>query len=91
MRKKDTEDIDPISWHDMPLMLNEKQASKVLNIAVHSLRMYRSVGTEEGEVDGPPFVKLGHRVWYKSADLIQWVSELPTHVVIVRDWEKKGA
>ena len=50
-------------------LLTTKQAAEALNLSPRSLEKWRLDGC------GPPFVKLGGSVRYRSVDLGAWVQE----------------
>jgi hypothetical protein len=61
----------------LPLMLNEKQAARMLNVSLAFLRQARCKGKRDGRALGPRFVKLNDSVKYKKGELLRWVEQLP--------------
>jgi len=57
------------------MLLNERQATKVLGVAVQTLRNWRCLRV------GPPYVKIGRRVFYLMDDLKHYVN---AHRIIPR-------
>ena len=51
------------------LLLNEKEASKFVNLSVSFLKLHRMRG------DGPLFLKLGRCVRYRLSDLNDWLDK----------------
>jgi predicted DNA-binding transcriptional regulator AlpA len=49
-------------------LLNQREAAALLKISTRSLERFRLTGT------GPRFVKAGHSVRYREADLEAWVA-----------------
>ena len=61
------------------LLLNEREVSRKCGVPLKTLQYWRYCG----HLDGPPFVKLGRRVYYRADDLERWVNEAPSfHSVI---------
>ena len=56
------------------LLLNEREASREFGMPVKALQYWR----HRGHPDGPPFVRIGRRVYYRRSDLELWVDEAPT-------------
>lgn len=52
-----------------PMVVDEREASRLTGIAVPTLQKYRVHGT------GPKFVKLGRSVRYRVSDLEAYVAE----------------
>jgi predicted DNA-binding transcriptional regulator AlpA len=52
----------------MPTLLSQRQAAALLCLSERTLERWRISGT------GPSYVKLGRRVAYREADLIEWIS-----------------
>ena len=67
---------------ELPLLINEKQASKYLGVSLSFLRKARSDGSPGGRTPAPPFVRVGGRVYYRVADLDQWVANLESRRVV---------
>ena len=62
--------------HKPPLeVLNEKQASRYINMSLAFLRRRRSEGNREGITPGPRFLKIGKSVRYMRADLDVWLEK----------------
>lgn len=53
----------------VPTLLNASAASRVLGVSKSFLDKRRVRG------DGPPFRKIGSRVFYRAAELDQWVDQ----------------
>lgn len=50
-------------------LLTAKEAAELLNLTTHTLAQYRWKGI------GPKFLKLGHLVRYREADLRDWIGQ----------------
>ena len=48
-------------------MLDEEQVAKMLEVAVRTIRGWRTAGT------GPKFSKVGRRVWYRKTRIYEWL------------------
>jgi hypothetical protein len=66
----------PIVWDGLPLLLGERDAALALGTSVSFLRRARSEGARKGRTPAPPFVAIGGRRYYKTADLKSWVEGL---------------
>ncbi|MDR1508624.1 MAG: hypothetical protein LBS53_03215 [Synergistaceae bacterium] len=66
----------PIAWDCLPLLLGEKDAALVLGTSLSFLRRSRSEGARKGRTPAPPFVAIGGRRYYRTADLKSWVESL---------------
>ncbi len=55
--------------------LNEADAAKYLGISVSALRKSRMNGARANHLPPPPYVKLGRRVVYRSADLARFMED----------------
>ncbi len=53
----------------MCTIINEREASKVLNIAAQTLRNWRYLQK------GPPYIRAGGAIRYKTEDLKSWVDK----------------
>ncbi len=51
---------------DNIVLLNEKQAARLLSISFRTLQAWRRIGS------GPSFIKLGRAVRYRQQDLVEW-------------------
>ena len=58
-----------------PLLLSEIETSREFGVPVKTLQYWRYCGHS----DGPPFIKLGRRVYYRRSDLKRWVEEAPIY------------
>lgn len=56
------------------LLLNEREVSRKTGVALKTLQYWRYCG----HPDGPLFVKLGRRVYYRADDLERWINEAPS-------------
>ncbi len=55
--------------------LSEAEAADFLGISVSSLRKSRMNGPRANHLPPPPYVKLGRRVIYRSADLMRFLED----------------
>jgi hypothetical protein len=61
---------------NLPLMVNDKTASKILGVSVSYLRKSRSTGAVGHRTPPPKFVKVDGRRLYRVADLKAWAEGL---------------
>lgn len=61
-----------IEWDRLPLMLNEQEATQVLNVNVTFLRQSRCEDRRKERTDATPFVKLAGIARYRVEDLKLW-------------------
>ena len=54
----------------MQRLLNVNEVAKCLGISIHTLNRWRSTGSFD-----LPFVRVGRRIKYVEADLINWINE----------------
>ena len=54
-------------------VLNEVEAAAYLKISPHTLRQGRCSGHMPNRMTAPPFYRLGRRVVYLKADLLDWL------------------
>jgi hypothetical protein len=66
----------PLASADNPRLLTEKEAARFLGVSMSYLRKSRCEGRRLGRTPPPRFVRVGGRVFYRLADLEQWLSEL---------------
>ena len=59
--------------HSFHQNLSETEAANFLGISVSSLRKSRMNGARTNHLPPPPYVKLGRRVIYRSADLVKFL------------------
>jgi predicted DNA-binding transcriptional regulator AlpA len=59
--------------HELPQLLTEADASRVLGLAPATLRNMRAQGR------GPSFVKAGGLVRYRDVDLVGWIESRIRH------------
>jgi hypothetical protein len=71
-----------VEWNTLPLMLDENEASRVTGVSVSFLRKSRCEGTRRNQTPAPPFVSVGGRRYYRTADLRMWVGALTPRQVI---------
>lgn len=57
-------------------LLNEKEVAAMLSVSPIMLRKQRCIGETPGGAPVVPFVKMGKRVRYVEADVIQYVENL---------------
>ena len=55
-------------------LLNERETSSEYGVPLKTLQYWRYAG----HPDGPPFIKVGRRVYYRQSDLELWIAEAPT-------------
>ena len=60
----------------LPLLLGEKIAAEALGVSPSFLSKSRSEGTRKSRTPAPPFVALGGRRYYRTAELKSWVESL---------------
>jgi hypothetical protein len=65
-----------VDWDRLPLMLNETEAAAVLGVSISFLRKGRCDGLLKHRTPAPPFVAIGGRRYYRTADLKLWVENL---------------
>jgi len=58
-----------------PLLLSEIETSRECGVPLKTLQYWRYCG----HPDGPPFIKIGRRVYYRRCDLKRWIEEAPTY------------
>ena len=68
--------LPPIEWDGLPLLVGERDAARILGTSLSFLRKARSRGTLGGRTPAPPFVPVGGRRYYRTADLKSWVEGL---------------
>ena len=68
-------------WGSLQLLLDEKKAAHLLGTSLSYLRRSRSEGMIRGRTPAPPFVYVGNRVYYRTADLKAWVEGLAGRTV----------
>jgi hypothetical protein len=76
------ESTPTLDWSTLPLMLDEKTTSKIIGVSVSFLRKSRCEGARKHRTSAPPFVCVGGRRYYRTADLKSWVDSLVTQQVI---------
>ena len=59
-------------------LLTPRQAANYLNICLSDLALSRTTG-KIGDMDSPPFVRIGKRVRYRKFVLDHWVENLPSY------------
>jgi hypothetical protein len=67
---------------ELPLLLDEREAARLIGVSVSFLRKSRSEGTLGNRTAAPPFTCLGKRRLYRSTDLREWVDSLETQTAI---------
>lgn len=53
--------------HDRPLLMDRKQAAKFLGLPKTTLSRLATKG------EGPPFLKIGRKIYHLSGDLENWI------------------
>jgi predicted DNA-binding transcriptional regulator AlpA len=53
---------------DFPVLLGENEVAARLHLQPSTVRTWRLDGS------GPPFIKVGRRVLYREADLVEWIN-----------------
>ncbi|MDR1510810.1 MAG: helix-turn-helix domain-containing protein [Synergistaceae bacterium] len=76
VRSRIEKSIPSIAWGGLPLLLGEKDAALILGTSLSFLRKARSEGARGGRTIAPPFVAVGGRRYYRTADLKSWVEGL---------------
>jgi len=51
----------------MERAVNDREAAKILGLAIQTLRNWRH------NRKGPPYIKLGESVWYQVRDLLEYM------------------
>jgi hypothetical protein len=82
IRSRTEQPLAYVEWSTLPLMLDEKEASRVAGISVSLLRKSRCNGARKNQTPAPPFVKVGGRRYYRTADLRAWGDALTPRQVI---------
>lgn len=57
----------------MDALLTQREAAIALRLSERTLERSRVAG------DGPPFAKLGRRVFYRQSDLNEWIASRVMH------------
>ena len=65
-----------------PLLLKEKEASKLLGVSESYLRKSRCEGTRKRKTPAPLFVRVDGSIYYRLVDLQDWVNNLVPQQVI---------
>lgn len=55
-----------------------QEAAELLTISANTLRNSRSTGILCGK-EAPPFIKMGRKIIYLKADLMQWLESFPKY------------
>ncbi|URQ87865.1 helix-turn-helix domain-containing protein [Pseudoalteromonas sp. SCSIO 43088] len=55
-----------------------QEAAELLTISANTLRNSRSTGKLCGR-EAPPFIKMGRKIIYLKADLMQWLESFPKY------------
>jgi hypothetical protein len=55
-----------------------QEAAELLTVAANTLRNSRSTGKLCGR-EAPPFIKMGRKIIYLKADLLQWLESFPKY------------
>jgi hypothetical protein len=71
-----------VEWDKLPLLLSDKQAALVLGVSRGYLQKARCENTHHGRTPAPPFVEIGGRRYYRTADLTAWVNGLAGRMAI---------
>jgi hypothetical protein len=71
-----------VNWDTLPLMLDENKAASALGVSISYLRKSRCEGLLKHRTPAPPFVAVGGRRYYRTADLKSWVDNLVSQRVI---------
>jgi predicted DNA-binding transcriptional regulator AlpA len=66
----------------LPLLLDERTASKAMGVSLSFLRRARSEGLVGKRTEAPKFVRLGKRVYYRRTDVDRWIENLSTQQAI---------
>jgi hypothetical protein len=69
--------LTAVNFDRLPLMLNERDAARILNVSTAFLRLSRCKNRKEGRTEGPRFVRINGSVKYKTGELKKWVDSLP--------------
>jgi hypothetical protein len=65
-----------VEWEKLPLLLDEDATASSLGVSKSYLRKGRCSGALKHQTPPPPFVALGGRRYYRTADLKKWVDNL---------------
>jgi hypothetical protein len=82
IRSRMEQPLPYVEWSTLPLLLDEKDASRVSGVSVSFLRKSRCNGARKNRTPAPPFVYVGERCYYRTADLRDWVDALIPRQVI---------
>ncbi len=82
IRRRISEAPPQIGVNSTPLLVDEKQASKILGVSLSFLRKGRSEGSVRNRTPAPKFVSVGGRCYYRVSDLENWVASLESREVI---------
>ena len=51
------------------VLLNSAEAAEALRVGIATIHRWRQCG------EGPPYIKLGNKVYYRPSDLDAWIEE----------------
>jgi len=58
-----------------PGHVDETEAAEYIGMSVHYLRRDRCEGVTGNRTQGPPFYRIGRRIFYRIADLDAWMEQ----------------
>ena len=73
IRNRERPEID---FSNLPLMLTDVEAARLLNLSTAFLRKSRCEGQIGDRTKAPPFARIGGRIRYRVTDLRKWVEGL---------------
>ena len=94
VKKRITKNPPEIDINNLPLLLTEAQAAKLMGVSISYLRKSRCEGAKksvgmfsrEGNIydnPAPPFVRINkNTIRYRTADVLAWVNNLKLRAVI---------
>jgi hypothetical protein len=69
-------------WDSLQMLLDEKKTALLLGVSLSYLRKARCEGAHHNRTPGPLFVQVGGRIYYRRADLKDWVNNLVSRQVL---------
>jgi hypothetical protein len=81
--KRRVADTPPTAgWESLPMLLDEKKTALLLGVSLSYLRKARCEGAQHNRTPGPLFIQVGGRIYYRRADLKDWVDNLVSRQVL---------
>jgi hypothetical protein len=76
---------DTSKWDALPLLVNDRDAARLLGVSVSFLRKSRCEGQIYDRTAAPLHVPVGGRRLYRVSDLRSWVENLAPREAIIGD------